>query len=128
MGPSERRRALFRVIDGITAFFGSREPLHWLSIVVQGSGGLGSSTVTLYEFDTRTYITDLFCRVPGWADDARSAGQGTLTTRGTDTRITLTEVTDPILKRQVLALRKGGTPPESFDLVRVSSVFEITPA
>jgi hypothetical protein len=87
-----------------------------------------SSTVICYEFDERTYITDLFCRAPGWADDARSAGQGTLTTSGADTRVTLTEVTDPVLKQQVLALRKGDTPPKSFApyLVHVPTVFEVT--
>lgn len=38
-------------------------------------------------------------------------------------------MTDTALKRQVLALRAGGTPPETFAsfLTQVPAVFEVTP-
>lgn len=57
------------------------------------------------------------------------ARQGTLTTGGTGTVVTLTEVTDPTLKRQVLALRSGGTPPENYPSFATQdpAVFEVTP-
>jgi hypothetical protein len=130
MRPSSRRRALFRVIDRITALFGGAAPQHWLSVVGLESGDLRSVTVTLHEVDGRTYITDLYSRAPGWGQDARAAGQATLTNGGTDTHITLTEVTDPVLKRQVLALRYGRTPPETFAsfITQVPAVFAVTPA
>ena len=130
MLPSDRRRVLFRVLDGITALFGGATPLHWLSVIGQESGGLRSFTVTLHEVDGRTYITDLLTRAPGWGEDARSAGRATLTTGRTDVGITLTEVTDPVLKREVLALRHGGTPPETFAsfMTQVPAVFEVTPS
>jgi hypothetical protein len=114
MRPSARRLVLFRVIDRITAIFGGRAPLHWLSIVDRESGFLCSNTVSFCEIDGRTYITDLHSKAPGWGQNARLAGQGTLTTGGTGTGVTLTEVTDPALKRQVLALRSGGTLPASY--------------
>lgn len=130
MRPSNRIRVAFRVLDRITALFGGTTPLHWLSVIGQESGQLRSFTVTLHQVDGRTYITDLLTRAPGWSEDARSAGRGTLTTSCTDTRITLTEVTDRVLKRQVLALRYGGTPPETFAsfMTQVPAVFEVTPA
>jgi hypothetical protein len=130
MRPSNRRRVLFRAIDRITALFGGTAPRHWLNVVGQESGDLRSVTVTLHEVDGRTYITDLHSRAPGWGEDARSAGWGTLATSRTDTRITLTEVTDPVLKPQVLALRYGGTPPETFAsfMTQVPAVFEVTSA
>jgi hypothetical protein len=129
MRPSKRRRVLFRVIDRITAFCGGRAPLQWLSIVDQESGFLGSNTVTFCEVDGRTYITDLLSKAPGWGENARFAGQGTLTTGGIDTLVTLTEVTDLILKRHVLALRSGGTPPGSYPSFATQdpAVFEVTP-
>lgn len=130
MLPSERRRVLFRVLDWVTALFPGTTPLHWLSLIAQESGGLRSFTVTLHEVDGRTYITDLHTRAPGWSEDARSAGRATLTTGRTDVGITLTEVTDPGLRQQVLALRYGGTPPETFAsfMAQVPAVFEVTPA
>lgn len=130
MLPSDRRRVLFRVLDWIKAHFGGATPLHWLSVVSQESGGVGSFTVTLHEVDGRTYITDLLTRAPGWSQDARSAGRATLTTGRTDVEITLTEVTDPSLRQRVFELRWGSTPPESFDsfFTQVPSVFEVTPA
>jgi len=130
MRPSNRRRVLFRVIDRTTALFGGNAPRHWLSVVGQESGDLRSVTVILHEVDGGTYITDLYSRAPGWGADARSAGQGMLTNGDTDTHIMLTEVTDPVLKRQVLALRYGRTPPETFAsfMTQVPAVFEVTPA
>lgn len=130
MRPSNRRRVLFRMIDWIVALFGGTAPLHWLSVVGQESGDLRSVTVTLHKVDGRTYITDLHSRAPGWGEDARSAGCGTLTTGRTDIRITLTEVTDPVVKRQVLTLRDGSTPPENFAslMTQVPAVFQVTPA
>jgi hypothetical protein len=130
MRPSNRRRALFRVLDRITALFGGTTPQHWLSVVGQQSGGLRSFTVALHEVDGRTYVTDLLTRAPGWGEDARSAGRATLATGRTDVGISLTEVTDSSLRRQVLALRCGGSPPETFAsfLTQVPAVFEVTPA
>jgi hypothetical protein len=130
MRPSNRRRVLFRVVDRIAALFGGITPQHWLSVVGQQSGGLRSFTVALHEVDGRTYVTDLLTRAPGWGEDARSAGRATLTTGRTDVGISLTEVTDPSLRQQVLALRYGGSPPETFAsfMTQVPAVFEVTPA
>lgn len=129
MRPSNRRRVVFRVFDRITALFGGTTPLHWLSVIGQESGELHSFTVTLHEVHGRTYVTDLYSRAPGWGEDASSAGWGTLTTGRADTRVMLTEVADPVLKQQVLGLRFGGTPPETFAsfMTQVPAVLEVTP-
>lgn len=129
MRPGRFARVMFWVLEKVTALFDGPVPLHWLTIAERESGDPRSVTVGLYEVDGRTYIVN---NLPshGWTDDVRASGRGTLTTRRTDTSVTLTEVTDSTLKQQVAALREGGTPPEGFapNLSRVPAVFEVTPA
>jgi hypothetical protein len=119
---------MFWVLDKVTALFDGPVPLHWLTIAERESGDTCSVKVGLCELDGRTYIIN---DLPShrWADDVRASGRGTLTTRRTDTSVTLTEVTDSTLKQQVVALRQAGTPPEGFaaNRSRVPAVFEVTP-
>jgi hypothetical protein len=133
MRPSKRMRALLWVMDTITTPFYDGPGPHWLTIADQASGRASTETVTLYEFAGRTYVIEGRLSTPAgrWADLARAAGQGTLTTHRTHTGVTLTEVADATLKRQVLALRKDDSPPpERFAAfaVRDPAVFDVTPA
>jgi hypothetical protein len=88
---------VFGTIDKVAALLGATEPLHWLTISGRNVRRLRSEPVDLYEIDGRTYIIDI-------RPSKRRAGpaQGTLTTGGSDTNVTLTEVTDPAVKHQVV--------------------------
>jgi hypothetical protein len=104
----------FGAIDKIAGFFGSTEPGHWLTI------GSNSDPVKPLEVGGKTYILDLELpqdwRRPGaskgwrWGGDPakgplgrmRVHGRGTLTSGGTDTEVTLNEVTDTAVKHRVL--------------------------
>jgi hypothetical protein len=95
-----RRRAMhmvFGAIDKVAALLGSTEPRHWLTI------GSVSSHVALYEIDGRTYTLDILPpKKRKQASETRVPTRGMLTTRRTDTDVTLTEVTDPAVKHQVV--------------------------
>jgi hypothetical protein len=80
---------------------GATEPLHWLTMARRNSRRLRSEPVDLYEIEGRTYIIDIrpSQRRVG---DVRVPVQGMLTTGGSDTDVTLTEVTDPAVKHQVV--------------------------
>jgi hypothetical protein len=88
---------VFGAIDKVAALLGATEPLHWLTI------GSESSRVVLYEIDGRTYTLDILPpKKRKQASETRVPARGTLTTRRTDTDVTLTEVTDPAVKHQVV--------------------------
>jgi len=99
--PSPVRHLVFGTIDKVAALLGATEPLHWLTTARRNSRRLRSEPVDLYEIDGRTYIIDIRPSKRG-VGDARVSAQGTLTTRGSDTGVTLTEVTDPTVKHQVV--------------------------
>jgi hypothetical protein len=92
---------VFGAIDRVAALMGATEPLHWLSMARRSSRRLRSEPVDLYEIDGRTYIIDIRPSKRG-AGDVRVPARGTLTTGGSDTDVTLTEVTDPAVKHQVV--------------------------
>jgi hypothetical protein len=146
---------VFGTIDKVAALLGATEPLHWLTIARPNSRDLRSEPVSLYEIDGRTYILDIQPS-KGWTRDVKGPVQGTVTTGREDTDVTLTEVTDPAVKHQVViatAAKKTKTliatgedkrrPPESiFVALRIApddtpeglaaavprvAVFEVTP-
>jgi hypothetical protein len=146
MRPGRLPHLTFRIIGKVSALLGRPGPLHWLTITGRESGNLRSVTVALYEVDARTYVIDLVPfrgwaidthpfrgrdrKLPlrGWAIDVRTSGRGTLTTGRTDTEVTLTEVTDPAVKRQVLTLVEEDIPEGLAAAVSRTDVFEVTPA
>jgi hypothetical protein len=87
---------VFGAIDKVAALLGTTEPLHWLTI------GSNSSPVALYEIDGRTYTLDINPSKKERASEPRVPARGTLTTRRTDTDVTLIEVTDPAVKHQIV--------------------------
>ena len=99
--PSPLRHLVWGTIDRVAALLGATEPLHWLTMARRNSRRLRSEPVDLYEIDGRTYIIDIRPSRPG-TGEARTPVQGTLTTAGSDTDVTLTEVTDPAVKHQVV--------------------------
>ena len=127
MRPGRLPHTAFRIIGKVSALLGRPGPLHWLTVTGRESGNQRSVTVTLYEVDARTYVIDL-APFRGWATDVRASGRGTLTTGRTDTEVTLTEVTDPAVKRQVLTLVEEDIPEGLAAAVSRTDVFEITPA
>ena len=109
--PSRLRHMVLGTIDKVAALLGTTEPLHWLTVARSGSRRLRSEPVDLYEIAGRTYIIDIrpSKRQVG---DVLVPAQGTLTTAGSHTGVTLTEVTDPAVKHQVViayAARKPET-------------------
>jgi hypothetical protein len=94
--PRRAMHMVFGAIDKVAALLGATEPLHWLTI------DSNSSIVALYEVDGRTYTLDIHPSKRGQASETRVPVRGTLTTRRTDTEVTLTEVTDPAVKHQVV--------------------------
>ena len=109
--PSRLRHMVFGTIDKVAALLGATEPPHWLTMARRNSRRLRSEPVDLYEIDGGTYFIDIRPSKRR-ADDVRVPAQGTLTTAGTDTDVTLTEVTDPAVKHQVViayAARKPET-------------------
>jgi hypothetical protein len=92
---------VFGTIDKVAALLGAAEPLHWLTMARRNPRRLRSEPVDLYEIDGRTYIIDIRPSKPR-VGDVRIPARGTLTTRGSDTDVTLTEVTDPAVKHQVV--------------------------
>jgi hypothetical protein len=87
----------------VSLFGGNAEPTYWLTMPDRKSRGLHSETVTLYQVDGRTYLIEVFpSKGKGWSSRARIPGKGTLTTGHADTAVTVTEVTDPAVKHQVV--------------------------
>ena len=93
---------VFGAIDKVTALLGATKPVSWLTI------DSNSSIVTLYQVDGRTYTLDLRPTKESekstkqQASETRVPVRGTLTARRSDTDVTLTEVTDPAVKHQVV--------------------------
>jgi hypothetical protein len=109
-------------VGKVSALLRRPRPLRWLTITGSEPGSQRSVTVALHQVDGSSYVIDLHTSGPpyidvrpfrsrgsdfprtGWASFARASGRGTLTTEGTDLDVTLTEVTDPAVKRQVLTV------------------------
>lgn len=91
-------RTLYRILDKVARLVGAKEPLRWLTI---GSRALG---VLPCEVSGQAYVV---LDGPDEMADARRIGCGTLSFGGDDTDVTLTEVTDPALKHQIV-LAAGG--------------------
>ena len=96
MPPSRPPHWPFRLTDTISGWFGGTNPAEWLTI--------GSTTfhADLYEIDGRRYLLDIAPRRGHTRDIRRADGRGTLSYDGTDTKVTLTEVTDRDVKHQVV--------------------------
>jgi len=90
--------------DKLSSLLGrDTQSAHWLTMTDRKSRGLHSETVTLYHVDGGTYVIDiLMSKGNGWSRHMRLPGKGTLTTGRTDTDVTITEVTDPAVKHQVV--------------------------
>ena len=99
--PSPLRHLVFGTIDQAARLLGAGDPLHWLTTPGRNPRHPHSEPVDLYEIDGRTYIIDIRPSTPR-AGDVRAPAQGTLTTGRADTDVTLTEVTDPAVKHQVV--------------------------
>jgi len=91
----------FGTIDKVAKLMGASEPLHWLTMPGRNPRRMRSEPVDLYEIDGRTYIMDIY-PAKGWVSRISGPAQGTLTTGRSDTDVTLTEVTDPDVKHQVV--------------------------
>ena len=107
---SPLQRAVFAAIDKVAALLGASEPLHWLTMPGRNPRRWRSEPVDLYEIDGRTYLMDIYPS-RGWV--GRMSGRtarGTLTTGRSSTDVTLTEVTDPVVKHQVLIAYAGVKP------------------
>jgi hypothetical protein len=78
----------FRLTDTISGLFGGTNPAEWLTI------GSTSFHASLYEIDGRRYLLDIASRQGYTRDIRRAHGRGTLSYDGTDTEVTITEVTD----------------------------------
>lgn len=78
-------------------------PTHWLTMTDRESGRPRSASVSLYQVDGRTYVIDIHASTAkGWSGRLGVPGKGTLSGGRTDTAVTLTEVSDPGVKRQVV--------------------------
>jgi hypothetical protein len=97
-------RLMSDATDKLSALLGvDAGSTHWLTMTDRKSRGLHSETVTLFQVDGRTYLIDiLVSKGKGWSRHMRLPGKGTLTTGRTDTDVTITEVTDPAVKHQVV--------------------------
>jgi hypothetical protein len=119
--------ATFGAFDKAAALFLGAEPAHWLTMAGRKSRHLQSIPVGLHQVDGRSYLIDILPS-KGWSSDLRIPGPGTLTTGRTDTDVTLTEVTDPAVKHQVVIAYAAGKPKILIAAVPRVAVFEVTPA
>jgi hypothetical protein len=148
-------QAMFGAADKVAALMGA-EPGHWLTMADRRKPrDLHSVPVRLHLVDGRSYLIDILPK--GWSRDLRIPGPGTLTVGRTDTDVTVTEVTDPTVKHQVviadaanktktlfafgegknreptsllvtLGIAKDDTPEGLASAVPRVAVFEVTPA
>jgi hypothetical protein len=93
--PRFMKSLVFGAIDKVAALLGATEPLHWLTI------GSTSSPIRLYEIDGKTYTIDIH-PPKGLSRHAPALRPGTLATGRIDMDVTVTEVTDPAVKHQVV--------------------------
>lgn len=102
------RQFMLRLTGGapgkLSSFLGiGTRPTHWLTMNDRESGRPRSVSVSLYQVDGRAYVIDIRAsRGTGWSRRVGAPGKGTLSGGRTDTAVTLTEVTDPGVKRQVV--------------------------
>ena len=96
MPPSRPPHWPFRLTDTIAGWFGGTNPAEWLTI------GSISFHAGLHDIDGRRYLLDIAPRRGRTRDIRRAHGRGTLSYDGTDTEVTLTEVTDRDVKHQVV--------------------------
>jgi deazaflavin-dependent oxidoreductase (nitroreductase family) len=118
-------------------------PVNVITVAGRKSGQPRSTPVTPWEVDGKRYVI-AGIGTSDWARNARAAGEGTLTSGRTTTRVWLTEVTDPALKERVVTSfgtenRAGGsflvqigvapdrTPKGFAAAVPLVAVFEVTP-
>jgi deazaflavin-dependent oxidoreductase (nitroreductase family) len=118
-------------------------PVNVITVAGRKSGQPRSTPVTPWQVDGKRYVIAAI-GTSDWARNARAAGEGTLTSGRTTTRIRLTEVTDPALKERVVTAfgtenRAGGSflvqagvaparTPQGFAAAVPSvAVFEVTP-
>jgi hypothetical protein len=126
-------RVVIRVLDKGAAFLG-QDPFCWLTIEGSGSDASSTRTVSLCEFGGRTYVIEDFPDSIGshpvrrLADEVGPGGRGTLTRGRTDTDVTLTEVTDPALRQQVVTIAMKDESPGQLDVALSRAVvFEAAP-
>jgi len=98
--PRSLRHTVFGAIDKVASILGA-EPLHWLTMAEPNGRHRRSEPVDLYEIDGRTYLIDIH-PPRDWESRTRAPRRGTLTAGRADTEVTLTEVTDPAVKHQVV--------------------------
>jgi len=117
-------------------------PVNMITVAGRKSGQPRSTPVTPWPVDGKTYVIAAI-GTSDWARNARAAGEGTLTSGRSATRVRLTEVTDPELKKRVVTAlgtenRAGGSflaqagvapsrTPEGFAAAAAhTAVFEVT--
>jgi len=76
-------------------------PVNIITVPGRKSGQPRSTPVTPWEVDGKRYVI-AGIGTSDWARNARAAGEGTLTSGRTTTRVRLTEVTDPPVKERVV--------------------------
>jgi len=76
-------------------------PVNIITVPGRKSGQPRSTPVTPWEVDGKRYVI-AGIGTSDWARNARAAGEGTLTSGRTTTRVRLTEVTDPAVKERVV--------------------------
>lgn len=118
-------------------------PVNVITVAGRKSGQPRSTPVTPWIVDGKRYVIAAI-GTSDWARNARAAGEGTLTSGRTSTRVQLAEVTDPELKKRVVTAfgtenKPGGwyltqvgvapnRTPEGFAAAEVHvAVFEVTP-
>lgn len=119
-------------------------PVNVITVPGRKSGQPRSTPVTPWTVDGTKYVV-AGIGTSDWSRNARAAGQGTLTSGRTTTRVRLTEVTDPALKERVVVafgtenpgggafLKQIGVAPDRTPqglaaAVPHVAVFEVTPA
>ena len=85
---------LFDFIGKVSARIAASAAAPWLTV------GSRSFPAVFYEIDGKNYVIDIFLKRR--VSDYRRHSRGTLKADGTRTEVTFTEVTDPVLKHQVV--------------------------
>jgi deazaflavin-dependent oxidoreductase (nitroreductase family) len=135
-------------VNAVVKFFSSRGvtmgPVNVITVPGRKSGQPRSTPVTPWVVDGKRYVIAAI-GTSDWARNARAAGVGTLTSGRLTTRVRLTEVTEPELKKRVVTdfgtkNKAGGSfltqagvapsrTPEGFAVAAGhAAVFEVTPA
>lgn len=132
------------VVKFLTGLGVKTGPVNVITVAGRKSGQPRSTPVTPWVVDGKRYVIAAI-GTSDWARNARAAGEGTLTSGRTSTRVRLTEVTDPELKKRVVTAfgtenKQGGSflvqvgvapdrTPDGFAAAAARvAVFEVTPA